>query len=102
MIKLVRIDLKKEEIRTETLPKDWECIGGRALCAKIIDQEVPSNTDPLNPESKLVIAAGPLAGTRAPSCGRLSIGAKSPLTFGIKEANTGGPVAQKLPLEHMV
>ena len=96
MIKLVRIDLKKEEIRTETLPKDWECIGGRALCAKIIDQEVPSNTDPLNPESKLVIAAGPLAGTRAPSCGRLSIGAKSPLTFGIKEANTGGPVAQKL------
>jgi len=32
----------------------------------------------------------------APSCGRISIGAKSPLTNGIKEANAGGPTAQKL------
>ena len=95
-MKLVRVDLTKLKIRSETLSEELKHLGGRALCARIIDREVPSHIDPLSPDAKLVIACGPLAGTRAPSCGRLSIGAKSPLTFGIKEANTGGPVAQKL------
>ncbi|MBW2623742.1 MAG: aldehyde ferredoxin oxidoreductase, partial [Deltaproteobacteria bacterium] len=52
--------------------------------------------DPLGPEAKLIIAGGPLAGTLAPSFGRVSVGGKSPLTLGIKEANSGGPAAQKL------
>ena len=93
---LVRVNLTNLNIQTETLSEEWKHIGGRALCARILSREVPSDIDPLGPDSKLVFACGPLAGTRAPSCGRLSIGAKSPLTFGIKEANTGGPVAQKL------
>jgi len=32
----------------------------------------------------------------APQLGRISVGAKSPLTLGIKESNAGGPAAQKL------
>ena len=37
-----------------------------------------------------MLACGPLAGTLVSSANRLSIGAKSPLTGGIKESNAGG------------
>ncbi|HZK48678.1 MAG TPA: aldehyde ferredoxin oxidoreductase C-terminal domain-containing protein, partial [Thermoleophilia bacterium] len=43
-----------------------------------------------------VFAPGLLAGTTAPNSGRLSVGTKSPLTGGIKEANSGGQAAQRL------
>ena len=71
-------------------------IGGTGLIAKIMAREVPPDADPLGPQNKLIIAAGPLAGTMAPQLGRISVGAKSPLTCGIKEANSGGPAAQKM------
>jgi aldehyde:ferredoxin oxidoreductase len=61
-----------------------------------MNKEVPPDADPLVPRNKLIIAGGPLAGTIAPQLGRISVDAKSPLTFGIKEANSGGPAAQKL------
>jgi aldehyde:ferredoxin oxidoreductase len=80
----------------EDLPEEWTAIGGRGLSAKILNKEVPPETDPLGPEAKLVIAIGPLAGSMAPSFGRISVGAKSPLTLGIKESNSGGPAGQKL------
>jgi aldehyde:ferredoxin oxidoreductase len=82
--------------RLENLPPDWSIFGGRALTARILNCEVDPKSDPLGQKAKLVIACGPLAGTTAPSFGRLSIGAKSPLTHGIKESNTGGSVAQSL------
>ena len=44
----------------------------------------------------LVIAPGLLAGTGLSSANRLSAGAKSPLTGGIKESNSGGTAAFKL------
>ena len=50
----------------------------------------------LGPENAFLVAVGPLAGTGAPQLGRISVGAKSPLTLGIKEANAGGPVGQFL------
>lgn len=46
--------------------------------------------------NKLIIANGPLAGTGISSCGRLSIGEKSPLTGDIKESNAGGTTANHL------
>ena len=61
-----------------------------------MNQEVPPATDPLGPENLFIVAVGPLAGTGAPQLGRVSVGAKSPLTLGIKEANSGGPAAQIL------
>jgi len=80
----------------EDLPEDWKIIGGRGLSAKILNAEMPPGADPLGPDAKLIFAGGPLAGTMAPSCGRISVGAKSPLTLGIKETNAGGPTAQKM------
>lgn len=95
-MKILRVNTSNLETHYEDLPEDWKILGGRGLSAEIMKAEVPPQSDPLGPEAKLVIASGPLAGTLAPSCGRISIGGKSPLTQGIKEANAGGPVGQDL------
>jgi len=96
MIRILRVNMTTLETSFQDLPKEWMIIGGRGLSDRILKAEVPPDTNPLGPEAKLIIATGPLAGTLAPSCGRISIGAKSPLTLGIKEANSGGPVGQKM------
>ena len=95
-MKILRVDMTNLEVHFENLPESWKILGGRGLSAKILNAEVPPETDPLGPDAKLVIAPGLLAGTMAPSCGRTSVGGKSPLTGGIKEANAGGPVGQHL------
>lgn len=93
---ILRVDMNTRTASTESLPRDWQYLGGSALIAKIMNTEVPPACDPLGPDNKLIVACGPLAGTRAPQLGRLSIGAKSPLTQGIKEANAGGTAGQLL------
>ncbi|HSP56449.1 MAG TPA: aldehyde ferredoxin oxidoreductase C-terminal domain-containing protein, partial [Dehalococcoidia bacterium] len=47
-------------------------------------------------DNVLVMAPGVLSGTSAPTSGRISMGGKSPLTGGIKEANAGGNPGQHL------
>ena len=71
-------------------------LGGRALTSRIVSQEVPPLCHPLGRENKLVIAPGLLGGTAAAISGRISVGCKSPLTGGIKEANAGGQAGQVL------
>lgn len=93
---ILRINMRDLKASYEELPKEWKLIGGRGLIAKIENKEVTPTADPIGPENELVIAIGPLAGTLAPQLGRISFGAKSPLTLGIKESNAGGPAAQKL------
>ena len=96
MKKLLRINLGEKSYRMEDMAPAYANLGGRALSSQIIGKEVPPKTDPLGPKNKLIFAAGILAGTSFPNSGRLSVGAKSPLTNGIKEANAGGTAAQKL------
>ncbi len=95
MSKLLRINTKE---KTYTFEEAGElaALGGRALTSKMILDEVPATCHPLSKSNKLVIAPGLLGGTPAFNSGRLSVGAKSPLTGGIKESNAGGLVAQKL------
>jgi len=95
-MKILRVDIKNEETTLEDLGEEWRFVGGSALIAKIMNREVPPATDPLGPENLFIVAIGPLAGTGAPQLGRISVGGKSPLTLGIKEANSGGPTAQIL------
>jgi aldehyde:ferredoxin oxidoreductase len=71
-------------------------LGGRALTSAIVSQEVPPTCHPLSEENKLVIAPGMLSGSAAAMSGRISVGCKSPLTGGIKEANAGGMPSQML------
>jgi aldehyde:ferredoxin oxidoreductase len=71
-------------------------LGGRAMTSGIISKEVPPLCHPLGEDNKLAIAPGMLSGSTAAMSGRLSVGCKSPLTGGIKEANAGGQPSQML------
>ena len=64
----------------------------QALTARPIPVAATSSPTclPLGPLNTLVIAPGIVSGTAAPTPGRTSFEAKSPLTGGIKEANAGG------------
>ena len=94
--RIIRVDLRREKTTDETLPEVYQYLGGRALTAAIINDEVPPTCHPLGKSNKCVIATGLFAGTPFPCANRCSIGAKSPLTGGIKESNVGGTVAFKL------
>lgn len=74
----------------------YEGLGGRALTSALVSKEVPPLCHPLGADNKLVIAPGLLSGTIAAMSGRVSVGCKSPLTGGVKEANSGGQPSQML------
>ncbi|MHB0886003.1 MAG: aldehyde ferredoxin oxidoreductase C-terminal domain-containing protein [Bacillota bacterium] len=95
-MRILRVDLEQQASRRQDLSAADAILGGRGLTAAILDQEVPADGDPLGPRNHLVLACGPLAGLNISSAGRLSIGAKSPLTGGIKEANAGGTAGEAL------
>ncbi len=78
------------QVRREPVPPEYERLGGRALIAAVLLAEVAPQCDPLGPRNKLIVAPGLLGGTGLSSSGRLSVGGKSPLTGGVKEANCGG------------
>jgi len=92
MGKFLRINLtdgaiKEEKISDEVLKM---FIGGRGLGVKILYDELKPGVDPLSPENKIVILAGPLTGTAAPSSGRWCSVTKSPLTGTIHDSHSGG------------
>lgn len=93
---IYRVNLSTKEVCKEEVPAKLKALGGRALTSTIIADEVDPLCHPLGPKNKLVFAPGLLSGTTAPSSGRLSVGAKSPLTGTIKESNSGGLAAIRL------
>ncbi len=98
MDKILRIDMGADggpKISTEALG-DYAGLGGRAMTSTIVAKEVPPTCHPLGADNKLVIAPGMLSGSAAVMSGRISVGCKSPLTGGIKEANSGGQPSQML------
>src|SRR5512136_2840126 len=89
-VRMLRIDMKDTQIRWEPVPQEYERVGGRALIAKLLLNEIPPACDALGPHNKLIFTPGLLGGASVATAGRLSVGAKSPLTRGTKEANAGG------------
>jgi len=96
MAKLLNANLGSGDCTLEDITPELTGLGGRGLSSTIIAKRVDPKTDALGPENVMVFSAGILAGTAVPNGGRLSVGAKSPLTGGIKEANAGGTSARKL------
>lgn len=94
--KILRVDMTDLKASFEDLPADYAVLGGRGMTSAIVSNEVPPTCDALGIHNKLVFAPGIVTGTSAPSSGRISVGGKSPLTGGIKEANAGSIFAQKL------
>ena len=84
------------QIAEELLPVTANLVGGRDITSSYIADEVSPNTHPLSKNSKIVIAPGYLTQFAFPCAGRLSVGAKSPLTHGIKESNVGGTMSKAL------
>jgi len=95
-LKIYRVNMSKLSFVAEEVPEDWKVLGGRGLTSVIVAKEVEPTCHPLGNKNKLVFAPGLLSGTMAANAGRLSAGAKSPLTGGIKESNSGGTAAQRL------
>ncbi len=94
--KIFRVNMSDLTASVEDVPADWQGHGGRGLTSTIVAAEVEPTCNPLGSKNKLVFAPGLLSGTVAANSGRLSCGAKSPLTGTIKEANAGGTSAQML------
>ncbi len=96
MNKILRVDMSKLKAKVSDAPEKYKHMGGRWLTDYIVCDEVDPLCNPIGPNNKVVFAPGIVTGTSAPSSGRLSVGGKSPLTGGIKEANAGTPFSQKL------
>lgn len=94
--KLIRVNMADQTVKIEDLAGDYAQMGGRGLTSSIVAHEVPPQCNPLSAENKIVFACGLLTGTSCANSGRISVGAKSPLTGGIKEANAGGNAATKM------
>src|SRR5262245_47403835 len=60
---------------------------GRYLIAKTLLDAGAATVDPMSPSNPLIFSAGPFAGTSFSNANRTSVGCRSPLTGGIKEAN---------------
>ncbi len=95
-MKIIRIDMNTGTILTEDIEPAFTGMGGRGLTSFYINREVPPMCDPLGSENKLIFAPGYLSGSSLVNSSRLSVGAKSPLTGGIKESNVGGTIAADL------
>lgn len=96
MFSMLRIDTATGESRREGFDSKEYLLGGRTLSSRLVSREVPATCDPFGKQNKLFFCTGVLAGTTVSSSDRLSIGAKSPLTGGIKESNAGGIVGTRI------
>ncbi|AKL97175.1 tungsten-containing aldehyde ferredoxin oxidoreductase Aor [Clostridium aceticum] len=96
MNKFIRVDMTTLKVTTEEVPAQYAGLGGRALTSNFVAAEVKPTCHALGKNNKLIFAPGLLSGTSAPNSGRLSVGAKSPLTGTIKESNAGGSFSQKM------
>jgi len=85
-----RVNVREQTLKQEPIPQTWQRLGGRGLLARILVDEVDAKCDPLGARNKLIFAPGLLVGHMLSSTDRISIGGKSPLTGGVKEANAGG------------
>ncbi|QRN85583.1 aldehyde ferredoxin oxidoreductase [Clostridia bacterium] len=95
-MKLLRINVADQSYKFEELTGDDQLLGGRGLTNKIITEEIPPGCDAMGRHNKLIFATGLMPDSAVSSGGRISIGCKSPLTGGVKEANSGGIVANSM------
>ena len=92
MGKMLFVDLSRNELRDEALDEKLcrQFIGGYGIGARILFSQQKAGVDPVGPDSILGILSGPFTGTPAVSGTRFTVAAKSPLTGGWGDANSGG------------
>ena len=94
----VRVDLSRGRITKETIDLRLAraFVGGRGLGTKILYDEINPKVDPLASANKLILAAGPLTGTSAPSGSRWMAITKGALTGAVASSNAGGDFGPEL------
>jgi aldehyde:ferredoxin oxidoreductase len=90
MRKYYDIDLNAHTVSPRELHGEAIVKAGRYLIAKTLVEMQVARVDPLSSGNPLIFSAGPFAGTSFSNANRTSVGCKSPLTNGVKEANGGG------------
>jgi len=93
MRKYLDINLGSRSTEVNEIDGEDVIVVGRHLIAKKLLESGVATADPLGPENPLIFSAGPFSGSNFSNANRLSVGCKSPLTGGIKEANSGGTFA---------
>lgn len=78
----------KAEALSEGLMSEY--LGGRGIATKLLFDRQHGKTDPLSPESHLIIFTGPVTGTNTPGSSRIVFLCKSPLSHTINPASMGG------------
>ena len=100
MGKILWVNLSTGEINEET-PEDSlyrDFLGGYGIGARLLYSRQKAGVDPLGPENTLGLITGPLTGTPATVGTRYTVVAKSPLTGGWGDANSGGDFGAHLKL----
>jgi aldehyde:ferredoxin oxidoreductase len=96
MMKFILVNMISGKIAETPVPEQYQMLGGRGLISSMINDRGPAVCGLLSEKNLLIFAPGLLSGTPLVNTGRLSVGAKSPLTGGIKESNVGGTVSSAL------
>jgi len=89
---ILRVDLSSGKIEKEPLSEKLRLnyIGGRGINSRILYDSVGPEVEPLSAENTLIFGTGTVVGTVAPSAGRITVTAKSPLTGILGDGNAGG------------
>ena len=72
-MKLLRVNMKNQEVRYEAVPEKYLKLAGRALIARLLLEEIPPACEPLGPHNKLIFTPGLLGGAGVTTAGRLSV-----------------------------
>ncbi len=84
------IDLATQAVTRDEWAGERLARAGRYHIAKTLYERGLATVDPMSPQNPLIFSVGPFAGSNMSNANRISVGCKSPLTGGIKEANAGG------------
>ncbi|TET60589.1 aldehyde ferredoxin oxidoreductase, partial [Candidatus Aerophobetes bacterium] len=89
---ILRVNLTNEKITKEPLDNELatKFLGGRGLNGITLFREVKAGIDPLSAENVLLFGMGPCNGTLSLGSGRFNVTAKSPMTGGFGDSNSGG------------
>jgi aldehyde:ferredoxin oxidoreductase len=92
MGKILWVNLSTGKTKIETPDENLykEYIGGYGIGAKLLYDHMKPGADPLGPDNILGLVTGPFTGTPIPAGARYAAVAKSPITGGWGDANSGG------------
>ncbi|MBI5374338.1 MAG: aldehyde ferredoxin oxidoreductase family protein [Candidatus Schekmanbacteria bacterium] len=95
---ILRVNLTTGTLTEEKLdPKiARDYIGGRGLGVYYLNKEMDPRIEPFSPENMMIMAVGPLTGTKAPTGARYMIMTKSPLTGSLTCSNSGGKFPKEM------